>query len=236
MKSKKVILLSFIFLVMSGSLHAENKLMISAIKGSINTLISADVMTEAYRRIGVEIAVEEYPAKRALFFANEGKVDGELFRIADMEIEYPNLIRVPVVINHLDAMVYTKSANFTLNGWASLKPYKIGIRRGVKFSERGTRGMDTVAVNSNKALFEILDAGKVDIIVISRTNGLAISNKFKKTDIKLLEAPIESYPMYHYLHSKNKHLLLRLQTALQAMEKEGLIKKIRTRFLSELIL
>lgn len=76
--------------------HAGRVLTFSAIKNSINTEISARVMTEAYSRIGIDI--EQCPGKRALMLAELGRVDGELFRTAGMGKEYPNLLSLPQAI------------------------------------------------------------------------------------------------------------------------------------------
>ncbi len=39
--------------------------------------------------------------------------------------------------------------------------------------------------------------------------------------------------MYHYLNKKNKHLVPKLTSVLQDMEKEGLIKKIKDDYIKE---
>lgn len=214
-------------------LQATEKLTFSAIKNSINTLISQKVVTEAYRRIGIEVIVKEYPGVRSLKYSNQGKTDGELFRINGMGEAYPNLLMVPVPVNRQDGMVFTKQTEFAVTGWDSLKPYKVGVRRGIKFSDKGTKGMNPQIVNTNKSLFEILDRGRVDIIVITRVNGLEMLRQLKIPGIVPLEPPIESYPLYHYLHKKNKHLLPEITASLQIMEKEGLVQKTRELFIVE---
>ena len=213
---------------------AAGTLTFSSIQGSINCLISERVVREAYQRMGFEVIVKQFPAKRALVSSNEGKTDGELQRIPGINKKYPNLIMVPVPVNTLDGIVYTREGALSVNGWQSLKPYKIGIRRGIKFSEKGTMGMDRSFVNTNDELFSLLKMGKVDLVVISRVNGLNMSRRLNIAGIKALDQPIESYPLYHYLHQKNKHLVPQLTAVLENMEKEGVIKKIREQYLVEL--
>ncbi|BBO72067.1 hypothetical protein DSCA_59970 [Desulfosarcina alkanivorans] len=93
--------------------------------------------------------------------------------------------------------------------------------------------MNPTTVNSNESLFKILGARRVDIIVITRVNGLEVMQQLKIPGIRPLEPPIESYPLYHYRHKKNRHLMPEITAALEEMEKEGLIKKIRARFIAE---
>ncbi|MEH6627736.1 MAG: transporter substrate-binding domain-containing protein [Motiliproteus sp.] len=214
-------------------LRAAEKLSFSTIEGSINSLISGIVVAEAYRRIGIETVIRPFPGERSLSYSNKGVTDGELFRIAGITEKYSNLIMVPVPVNIQDAMVITKQTEFAVNGWDSLKPYTVGIRRGIKFSGKGTEGMTPLIVDSNESLFKILDAGRTNVIVITRVNGLDMLRQLKIPGIRTLEPPIESYPLYHYLHKKNKHLMPKITVALQEMEKKGLIKKIRARFIAE---
>jgi len=214
-------------------LYAAEELIFSAIENSDNTLISGEVITEAYRRIGIEMEIKEYPGTRALHFSNQGKTDGELFRISGINVNHPNLLMVSVPINRLEGVVYAKKTEFQINGWDSLRPYKIGIRRGIKFTQSGSEGMNVQTVPSDESLFEILDQGRVDVIVLARLNGLRAMQKMKLTDTRALEPPVESYPLYHYLHKKNGYLIPKLTAALQEMEKEGLMQKIREEYIAE---
>jgi polar amino acid transport system substrate-binding protein len=234
MKIITIFLCTVLTIYAASPAHGVEKLVFSAIQGSTTTVISKKVVDEMYRRMGIEISAAYYPGKRALIFANEGKTDGELQRIAGMDQKFPNLLMIPVPVNILEGMVFTKETEFTVNGWESLRPYRIGIRRGIIFSDKGCAGMNTTVVNTNEQLFEILDQGLVDIIVITRLNGLDVAGRLKIPGIRALEPPIETYPLYHYLHVKNKHLAPKLTSVLQAMEKEGVIRHIRKQFMDEL--
>ena len=237
MKAGKIILSVICVLMTTTPLQAAEKLVIASIEGTVHTLISGKVVAEAYRRIGIEAVVRHYPGKRSVFISNRGDSDGELYRVAGMNKDYPNLLMVPVPIDNFDGMVFTKQTEFTVNGWESLKPYKVGVRRGIRFSDEGTGSVEGIyleTVSSNKQLFLMLEEGRVDIIVIARLNGLQMQQNFKIPGIRSLEPPIESYPLYHYLHKKNSHLMPEITAALQEMEKEGLIKKIRDQIIAEM--
>ena len=62
-------------------------------------------------------------------------------RVKAFERDYPNLIPVPVPVNHLQGTAFSKNGGIELRGWESLRGYTIGITRGMKFAERGTAGM-----------------------------------------------------------------------------------------------
>ncbi|MGI2106536.1 substrate-binding periplasmic protein [Shewanella frigidimarina] len=236
MKFKKVILIMVFLNLSPTKLYAIELVTFSAIENSVNTLICERVLKEAYRRINIDIVINQYPASRSLYLSEKGSTDGELFRIGGQNKKYPNLLQISVPINKLEAVAFTKNAQFTVNGWESLKPYKVGIQRGIRFAEKGTRsikGLYTHVVNSNEQLFSLLEKDRVDVIVIAYLNGLETMQKLKIPGIKLLKPAIETYPLYHYLHKKNEHLQPEITASLQSMKEEGLIQKIRDQVINE---
>jgi polar amino acid transport system substrate-binding protein len=94
--------------------------------------------------------------------------------------------------------------------------------------------MKTRVVNSDRELFDLLENDIVDLVVISRINALTLRGEGAGDGIRTVEPPIESFPLYHYLHRKNQHLAPRLTAALKAMEKEGFIQRVRARFIAEM--
>jgi len=231
----KVLLISFFFLYLPFSLFAIQTLKITSVQNSQMAKVTQPILTEAYKRLGIQVSFEEFPAKRSLHLANEGKYyDGELHRIKGLEKRYHDLIPVPVVIFTLEGMVISKKIRFKVDGWESVRPFIIGIRRGVIFSLNGTRDMNRTILNSNERLFSMLNGNRFDIIIISRINASKFLPEEKNKKLMVLEPPVQSYNMYHYLHKKNAHLLPKLTKVLQDMEKEGLIQKYKDDFLKQL--
>ncbi|MBI9090818.1 MAG: transporter substrate-binding domain-containing protein [Desulfobacterium sp.] len=233
MKTNNILLLTLGAIFLAIPSQGADKLTFSTVENANNAFVSEKVITEAYQRIGIEIILKKYPARRALRYSNEGITDGELFRIAGMDKEHPNLLMIPVPVHKIDGMVFTKEKVFSVKGWDSLKPYVIGARRGVRYSEKGLHGMNFHLFNNDKKLFKLLDAGRVDIIVITRVDGMTLMRELKTPHIRPLEPPIKTYPLYHYLHKKNKHLVPEITVALQEMEKEGRLGRIRKQLMAE---
>ncbi|QTA93179.1 substrate-binding periplasmic protein [Desulfonema magnum] len=189
--------------------------------------LSEAVLREAYKRIGLQIVVKKFPAKRALLMANNGRTDGELFRIIGTEKHCPNLIRIPVPIIFFKGSVFTKNTDFPVKGWDSLKPYKIGIVRGIQFSDAPTKQMKRYDFNLIEELFKSLDKGLIDIALYAHLDGLVfIKNHFKGSGMRVLEPPLVELPLYNYLHKKHKKLVPKITSVLQKMEQEGMIQKI----------
>ena len=213
---------------------ATETLVFTGIKGAVNSEIGMDVLRKAYSKLGIKIKYRPLPGERALRVANSGKVDGEVFRIANVQKRYKNLIQVPTQINTLPAVAYTKNKEIKIDGWASLKPYRIGIQVGIKFAERGTRAMNPTRVDTNEQLFKMLDSGRIDIAIAAQTNGLKAIKKIKAKQIYSLAPPIDEFPLYHYLHKKNSHLVKKLNAILIKMTQQGEVKAIRDRYLKKL--
>ena len=219
------------------TLVAKETLLISGAIGLEPHYQSANVLREAYGRIGISLKFKYAPTARSIWLANEGFVDGEIHRAEGMGKKYQNLVMVPAPVNFSGVNAITKGLKFTVDGWESLRPYRIGIRRGSKRSEKKTEGMNVVALSKPIQLIQMLNSGRIDVAVASisefelkkilkrlQEKGESIQN------IQILTPPVLRLPVFHYLHKKNSHLVPRLTKILQEMEKEGLSRKLLQKF------
>lgn len=197
--------------------------------------ISEEVLIEAYRRIGVEISFTVLPPPRALRLSNEGILDGEMHRIHGIDEKFSNLVMIPVPINKIEALAFTKSKDITVRHIDDLKPYLIGIRRGVKFAEEMSQGMNIVKTGSTDQLFRMLDLGRLDVVISTRTAGLKMIKRLNLREIRVIEPPLVTKNLYHYLHNKHQSIVPRITTSLQTMENEKLIEKKYEQAMTDLL-
>lgn len=200
------------------------------------TVVSKAVMTEAYHRLGITIHAESMPAERAMISANSGVVEGELYRRDGMEKIYPNLVMIPVPIYFYELRVFSKGKSFTVNGWDSLRPYSIGIVTGVKVVEAATQGMSVESVATMEQAFTKLEKGRTDIVVSNGSSGLYIIKLLGLKGISELSPALDKFPVYHYLHKKNQHLVPKLTAVLEGMQLDGTILKLQRETLEKLAL
>lgn len=239
MRSLTILFLSLLLLpaaVLPAAASEKNPpvLVFSGIEGSVNSDISMQVLHKAYAKLGLRIRYLPLPGERALRTANAGKVDGEVFRIANVSKRYTNLIQVPTSINTLPGLAFSRHKQIDINGWSSLKPYRLGIQGGIKFAERGTKDMQPIVVDTNHQLFRMLNSGRIDIAIASEVNGLKTLADLKLTHIHILQPPIEEFPLYHYLHKRHAALVPKLDAVLKAMRARGEIQAIRAKRLQQL--
>jgi len=210
------------------SLQAEKKLVINtAILNNSVLQGSTAVVKELYQRMGVKLKIRFRPLKRALFESNRGWVDGEMMRTASIEKDYENLVRIPVVIGTMPISVFTKKEVFPVEGWESLKPYRIGFLRGMESIERGTKGMRRNRSNTSTALFQMLDKNRVDVVIFFQLGGLSvIKDQNLQGRVRLLSPPLMELKLYHYLHKKHQALIPEFTKVLRQMEQDGTVQRL----------
>jgi len=225
---KNISKVSLILLLFVFPLQAIETLTFTSIKNAAFENFALSVMKKVYLTMDIKIALVPVPAKRSLKLANRGDgFDGELFRISGVEKTYRNLIPIKVPLHESNWMVYSQDKSIKINGWESLKPYKIGIRRGVVTTERGTQGMNIEVVNTNEQLFKLLQKKRIDVAILSSGNGQKLLRKSVYSNIYQLKTPVHKVNVYHYIHNKNKHLVPKLTQIMKQFKKEGVIAKIR---------
>jgi len=204
----------------------QHRLVITRIVESPFTDLGVRILTEAYGRLGVPIQFELMPGARAIKSTDMGLSDGELFRVDGMTKQYPNLIRVPVPIARTDFVVFTNRKPFIVNGYSSLASYRIAFRRGMKILETGTAEMDRFMVGDPEQAFRMLERDRVDIVIENRLTGIQIIRTMRLSGIAILEPPLHSDPLYHYVNKRHAALVPKLTAILQQMRDQGEIKRM----------
>ena len=214
---------------------AAEPLVLVTVPNSAGTTISEVITRKAYKRIGIDVEIRKYPAERALRIANSGKVDGEVQRIDGIAATYHNLIQVRPAISYLEGTAFSRTKTFVVKGWESLRPYRIGYIRGIKFAERNTRNMDSVAVGDYTGLFKMLTKERFDIIVSPRLNGLYQMRQLDIRGVRELTPAIMRFDLFHYLHQKHVKLVPKISAVFAEMAASGELAAIRKHVIKVLL-
>lgn len=190
-------------------------------------VVSEQILREAYTRLGRNLVVHQLPGERSLVLVNEGKMDGELYRKLGLDRDYPNLVIVPVPLLTFELVVFSRGTSFALNGWESLRPYSLGFVRGNKFAQQNTVGMKVEQVPTMQQAFDKLMKGRTDLVLGHRASGMAVVHSQKLEGITVLEPPLASFPVYHYLNRKHEALVPRLTRVLKQMRADRTIERIQ---------
>lgn len=185
------------------------------------------VAGEAFRRAGVQLRLVKLPAERGLINANAGTEDGDLTRIAGLDAQYSNLVRVPEKLIEWEFMAFSKNAALPAT-WEVLRTHPIGHIRGWKIYENQLKGAPAAVVSSDDAtqMFRQLQLDRIDVALYERWLGLSL---LKNQDIKgivPLSPPLAKREMFIYLHKRHAALAPKLAEALRAIKAEGLYDKL----------
>ncbi len=191
------------------------------------TAVAEQIVREAYRRLGIAMTLHQLPGERTLLQANDGKMDGELYRKLGMEREYPNLVIIPVPLQTYEIVIFSRGTSFVVTGWESLRPYTLGFVRGIKIVQENTHGMKVEAVATLPQAFEKLMMGRTDLVLCNRLSGMAVVRAMNVEGISVLEPALASFPVYHYLNRKHQALVPELTRVLKQMQADRTIERIQ---------
>ncbi|MBI5938651.1 MAG: transporter substrate-binding domain-containing protein [Betaproteobacteria bacterium] len=189
------------------------------------------IATEAFRRIGTELRLIVLPPERGLLNANAGIEDGDMVRIAGLDTQYPNLIRVPEKLMDWEFVAFSKDPALAMD-WPAIRSRAVGHIKGWKIYEQQLAGAAhvTTAVDDEQ-LFRLLDAGRVDTVLYERWLGLALIKARGLQGIRTHQPPLATREMFIYLHKRHAALAPKLAEALRALKQEGFYQQAYRRTL-----
>lgn len=185
------------------------------------------VAGEAFRRAGLRLKLVKLPPERGLVNANAGIEDGDLTRIAGLEINYPNLVRVPEKLMDWHFVAFARQAKPKEATWASLEPLSVGHIKGWKIFEQNLRSTTHITTaDTPDQLFTMLDKNRIDVALYERWLGYALAQQMRIQNLHVVEPPLAVREMYIYLHQRHASKVPAIAAALRAIKAEGLYTQI----------
>jgi polar amino acid transport system substrate-binding protein len=184
------------------------------------------VVGEAFRRLGYELRLVKLPAERGLINANAGIEDGDMVRIAGLEKQYPNLVRVPEKLVDWEFSAFSKDASIPSN-WKAIRQRSVGHIKGWKIYEQNLAGAERVTTADDPAqLFRLLDLNRIDVALYERSLGAALVKQQGLKGVRPLAPPLATREMFIYLHKRHANLAPRMADALRVMKREGFYQRV----------
>lgn len=181
----------------------------------------------AFDRLGIEVAVTTVPVERAMINVNAGIDDADLFRVAGVEREYPNLMRVPEKLLDSEFIAYTRRADIRIRHWDDLRPYAVAYTVGwVIFDHNVKAAKEITKVSSLDQLYPLLDRGRAEVILMDRWQWRWIARENGYGDARLYEWPLARVEIFMYLNRKHAALVPELARALADLKKDGTYRKL----------
>jgi polar amino acid transport system substrate-binding protein len=188
----------------------------------------------AFGRVGIEVEVITVPTGRSLINVNAGIDDGDIFRVAGAEADYPNLIRIPEKTLDTDFVAYTKRSDIKIRSWTDLQPYSVAFAAGWRPYELNVQGVkELTKTPSISELPQLLEKGRADIILMDRWQGQwAVRQSGYK--FRVLEPPLVRFEMFMYLNKKHAALVPKVAKALADMKADGSYQRLYDQYLKPL--
>jgi len=225
--------LFILFLMITGIASGEeDPVVIAMVEGLAEAPACRAVMSEAYSQLGIPIEFRMFSAAEALRNSNAGNVDAELQRIDGLSAKFENLVQVPIPIYLIQGVAFSRKYRFPVAGWHSLRPYRIGIVKGIVFALQNTADMDVQLYESYDDLVNALAGDEIDVAVMPRVQGLQAVHARGAEDITQMEGILETLFLYHYVHVKRADLVDRLIPVLKKMLLSGETRRTKESFLA----
>lgn len=211
-----------IFLMQPTSSFAEEKIRLARIENLAEQIIGEKIAHHIFDRIAVPLEVFACPGLRGNKISLAKVVDGEMMRIYNYGTMNPRLTRVPTPYYALETTVFVRrGTDVVVNSIKDLQKYKIVIVRGVQHTTDITNGLPNVeVVNRSKEMMAFLAAGRADIALANRIDGLAVL-KAEKIDSVLPLFALGNHKLYMYLNENRNELAPRLDDAIKSMHASG---------------
>ncbi|EPJ53663.1 MAG: hypothetical protein OFPI_09810 [Osedax symbiont Rs2] len=225
-----------VILFFTKAVYAEPLFTFAQIRDTPDQMVGAEILKAVYSKLGIDIKMLPMPGKRALKESSEGRVDGEVHRIFQVGEDYPTLIRVPTAINYIEPAVFSKKYRFKVTGCTALDKYSIGIVRGVKHAELCSKGLQKVQVIDHSIkMMQLLQAGRIDIAITAKINGLVLIKKMAVESIHVLSPPLSRMLVYHYVHRRHKDWVPKIDKVIIKMQNSGELENLRQEAIKTLL-
>ncbi|MEO5354859.1 MAG: transporter substrate-binding domain-containing protein, partial [Magnetococcus sp. XQGC-1] len=185
--------------------------------------------TELFRRVGKGIRILRLPSERALQLANQGEVDGDLFRIPGLENRFPSLIMLPEPWLEMRFVAFTLRGDLRINTWEDLPPLRVAFIRGWQVFEKNIpQTVTLVRADDAPQLFQILGRQRVDLILYDALQGEFLKQEMGMGQARIAGRPLQTSPIHAYLHRRHAHIVPELAAELRKMKQDGTWQQIVT--------
>ncbi|MDO9558475.1 MAG: transporter substrate-binding domain-containing protein [Syntrophales bacterium] len=191
-----------------------------------------DVAGEVAKRLGVDLEIIDTPWEGIIDGLNARRYDGILGSMSVTEARRAVVsFSTPYYYSRTRVMVQSDSP---FKGHAELKDKTIGIAAGTTFErDAGSIGSKNIRryASDDEALIG-LHKGEVDAVITDEIVGVYMVNR-KKLRIKSLGVPLGEEQIAVAFRKEDKALLAKVNHALQAMQKDGAMRRLMEKTVRE---
>jgi len=183
-------------------------------------------ITQVFNELDIDIHYRNIPSRRTFKETNSGFTDGSYPHIANANLSYQNLIRVPHTLGVHELVMVTSNANINLSlGLAGLGQYTVGYIAGWEMVKPLLKHFShSYAIATKSKLFEMLQAKRFDIALYGRELSRAHLKQHQLCNLRILEPALRTDNLYLFMHKKHQALVPRLAKKIKQLRNGAHVK------------
>ncbi|MEP5623323.1 MAG: transporter substrate-binding domain-containing protein [Roseibium sp.] len=197
------------------------------------TQLAVKIIEAAYSKLGIKVEKQRVSRSRASVMASKGEIDGELAGPKLFEKKFPSLKRIDVPIMTIDVVIFACDQRPDDIVRKDLADKRVGRIDGAELISKYTKPYKNVWLGENfKQLFKMLQLNRLDAVIGPR---IALNTFTRENDpgcIRVVGHPLDSIPLFHFIHEKHATLIPRLTDVLREMLNSGEIDRIKKSLLT----
>lgn len=216
-----------LLMLFSSMLHAStDKITFNRPADTPQSRYIVELMTLAYKELGINLELIEFNQDSALVAANEGLLDGQLGKISGLKQMYPNLHRIPVPLFEFKLKLISFSNNQVLNDIPTLVIHSTYPAASQYLKTTPYKGQ-LYKVKSVSTLLNLLMQKQVAAALVIDFYLDPYLQKLQTAGVKM--TTVNSQFVYHYIHKKHQHLLPELTATLEQFKVSGKMQTLRSK-------
>ncbi|MCL2813896.1 MAG: SpoIIE family protein phosphatase [Oscillospiraceae bacterium] len=185
------------------------------------SIIIERILYEGLKRSGYQMVSRVTGMLTASVDTNYGDAAILSLQVDGWDSQYENLLKVPVVISHVEFTAYVRSEDtYTFSDWGDMAGLRVGYRLQNAYVANNVWRANAgglVEVNTLGELWGLLLSGKADVVVAPRMNHY--EHRFPQ-GVRRANV-LEGLPCYNYVNKNYAHLIPVLEKAYREMYDDG---------------
>jgi hypothetical protein len=176
------------------------------------------IILPAYKTLGLDPVVISVPGRRALKMSSTGNTDAEMCRISSVSDQFPDLLKVNIVLFELKIVAVSLKTQEAIKTKADLESFTLGSLRGMKAAEDYFNRNSIKYVDNYEQVIKLLDGKLIDFAILPLPDVQYAQDKQFRNDIIIHQPSLFVHKMYHYIHNRHKSILSAIETEISQIK------------------
>ncbi len=236
-KKSRLTLLLFSVVLFAAPVQAQNSFTFTGGELATSPLpsIIVPLLSEAFKRNGLDFSFEHNPSLRSLDLSNTGMRDGEIARIKHFHKvsnnKYSNLLRIETELVSIRDVAYSVE-DISISDWQGLKGLDVAYYRGRKNTQSKLEKIlekdNIIEVSGHEHAFKMLASGRVDIVITDNLQGAHLKRSSEEAFNSIKEVAVlgDDLAIHAFIHKKHVALKSVIERTLEEMKADGTFSRI----------